>query len=155
MTIDDRYRAQLQAAIAALRYWVPTISDAAHVTQSDGSAYWSLAAEPNAAGACPFELVLRTDGKHDIMIAGESYEDLPTDDLDMFVPLACAIARGDVIRRMTVTAATGTPVTIETIVNLDGGKVWRQTRDLPSARHPDAASEVLAEDRTFLPYKRE
>lgn len=155
MSIDDRYRAKLQAAIAALRYWVPTISDAAHVTQSDGGAYWSLAAEPNVPGACPFELVLRTDGKHDIMIAGETYEDLPTDDLDLFVPLACAIARGNVIRRMTATAATGMPVMIETIVKLDGGNAWRNSRNLLAPGDPSATADALIEDRRFLPYKRD
>lgn len=155
MTIDDRYRAQLQAAIAALRYWVPTISDAAHVTQSDGGAYWSLAAEPDVGGACPFELVLRTDGKHDIMIAGESYEDLPTDDLDLFVPLACAIARGDVTRRITATAATGTPFMIETIVHLDGGKEWRKSRSLLPPGPSPAVDDALVDDRAFLPYRRD
>lgn len=155
MSIDDRYRARLQAAIASLRYWVPTISDAAHITQSDGGTYWSLSAEPHISGACPFELVLRDDGRHDIMIAGESYEDLPTEDLDVFVPLACAIARGDVTRRITSTSATGIPISVETIIQLDGAKNWHKSRALLPPGQRLESGDAVVSDRRFLPYRRD
>lgn len=157
MQTDDRYRARLQTAIAALRYWSPSIKDAAHVVETDEGEYWRMAIEPLIAGACPFELVLRADGFHDLMIAGESYEDEPTEDLEMFVPLAEAIAGGHVRRRLYASAATGLPVAVGTVVDLADGRSFVRRRDLASPRDttaPRASGEDIITERHFLPYHR-
>ena len=152
MTIDDRYRAQLQSTIAALRYWIPSIGDAAVVTETDGDDYWQMSVAPHEKAACPLELVIRSDGFHDLIIAGETYEDQPTEDLDMFLPLAAAIARGDVIRRHHVSADTARALAVETIVSLDRGRAWRQRRDLvPASEQND---DRIINDQHFLPYHR-
>lgn len=150
MTIDDRYRARLQAAIASLRYWIPSISDTARIAETDGDDYWRINVEPTVAGACPFDLVLRSDGFHDLVIGGEVYEDMRTDDLDLFVPLACAIARGGVVRRHELSAATRMPLSVETEIRLDGGRVWRRRRRLSDLC---AGSETILAERHYLPYR--
>lgn len=154
MSIDDRFRSRLQAAIASLRYWIPSIADSAAITQTDADDYWEISIEPHTPGACPFELVLRADGKHDMMIASETYEDEPTEDLDLFVPFAQAIANGSVIRRIYTARATRTPLAIETIVELADGTSWQRRRDLETGLNGDLPHDVVVRDRHFLPYRR-
>jgi hypothetical protein len=151
MISDDVYRSRLQAAIAALKYWVPEIKDVATVTEETALEYWKVVVVPHTAGACPFELMLRTDQKHDLIIAGELYEDLPTGDLDSFVPLVEAIAAGRVIRRREFASATRTSLSVETIIMPDGRPPWRQKRTLAAA---GAEDEFETSDRHFLPYRR-
>jgi hypothetical protein len=112
MNVDDRYRARLQSAIAALRYWTPSIADQATIAETVGDDYWEIDSAPHTQGACPFELVLRSDGKHNLVIASETHEDETTDNFDLFVPLLSAIARGQVTRRITTSAATRMPLAI-------------------------------------------
>lgn len=150
MTIDDRYRARLQAAIASLRYWIPSISDTARIAETDGDDYWRMNVEPTVAGACPFDLVLRSDGFHDLVIGGEVYEDMPTDDLDLFVPLVCAIARGDVVRRHELSAATRKPLSVETEIRLGDGKSWARSRRLSESF---VDTESIFSERHYLPYR--
>lgn len=152
MIIDDRYRTKVQAAIAALEYWTTTISDAARITQTNSEDYWGIDCEPHVKGACPFELVIRTDGRHDLMIAGEAYEDLQTDDLDLFLPLASAIAAGNVTRRLRVSAATGAPFAVDTIVALGKDREWRGYRR--TSDDVGISGQGIASDRHFLPYQR-
>lgn len=154
MNIDDRYRARLQASIAALRYWCPSIADSAAISETDSGDYWEIEVLPHVSGACPFELVLRTDGFHDLVIAGESFEDELTDDLELFVPLASAIARGDVRRRTYASAATATPLAVETIVELEKGRIWQRRRDIAIGLQGDLPHEALITEHNFLPYRR-
>lgn len=154
MNIDDRYRAKLQAAIASLEYWIPSIGDCAWIAETNDVAYWRVNVQPHVDGACPFELVIRSDGYHDMMIAGEGYEDQPTDDLDLFVPLAQAIADGDVTHRTYTSTATRMPLAVEIIVQLANGTTWRRRRELATGLSGDAPHETIARDHHFLPYKR-
>lgn len=154
MSPDDAFLARLQATIASLRYWVPTIADTARVEELDTPVSWKLAATPKASAACPFELLLRGDQRYDILIAGEAFEDLPIESLDMFVPLVEAIAAGDVCQRIASSAATGTDHWIETVVTLRPGETWRQRRviaPLPSGAGP---ADLIVTERHFLPYRR-
>jgi hypothetical protein len=155
MNVDDRYRARLQSAIAALRYWTPSIADQATIAETDGADYWEIDSAPHTQGACPFELVLRSDGKHNIVIASETYEDETTDNLELFVPLLSAIARGQVTRRITTSAATRMPLAIETIVHMDNGAEWHRRRELAAGLYGGLPHEVVIRDHHFLPYKRD
>lgn len=157
MSMDDRYRAKLQAAIASLCYWIPSISDVATVSESDGGDYWRLGVEPRVPGGCPFEMVIRSDHLHDVIIDGESYEDQPSDDLEFFLALAKGIARGDVIRRHHCSRASGREVAVETIVSLGGDSTWSRRRELaPSDKHGawDEDEEIVLVDHRYLPFRR-
>ncbi len=154
-TIDDRYRARLQAAIASLEYWIPSISQTARIAVVNDDAYWRVNIEPHMARACPFELVIRADGYHDMTIAGESYEEQPTDDLDLFVPFAQAIANGDVTRRIYTCAATRMALAVETIVHLANGVEWRRQRDIATFMDREVHHTSIARDHSFLPYERQ
>lgn len=155
MNIDDRQRAKLRATITSLEYWIPSISDVASIAETNCDAYWRINLEPQVAGACPFEFVIRADGYHDIMIAGESFEDQLTDDVELFVPLAQAIASGNVIRRIYTTAATRMPIAIETLVWLSNGGVWQRRRELVTGFGGPVHHNTIARDHSFLPYKLE
>lgn len=154
MSPDDAFLARLQATIASLRYWVPTIADTAHVEELDTPESWKLAATPKVSAACPFELLLRGDQHYDILIAGEAFEDLPIESLDMFVPLVEAIAAGRVVQRIGSSAATGTDYWIETVVGLDAGEPWRQRRALAALPAGAASDDLIVTERHFLPYRR-
>lgn len=153
MLPDDVYRSRLEAAIAGLRYWLPTVSDVATVTEAEGSGFWKMSVTPKAANACPFELVLRADQRHDLVIAGETFEDLPTKSLDIFVPLVEAIAEGRVVRCHWKSGATGAETAVETIVTLSDGREWSSARMLTplASDNPDG---VIAAARHFVPYHR-
>lgn len=154
MSMDDRYRAKLQAAIASLRYWIPSISDVATMNESDNSDYWRLGVEPHVKGGCPFEIVVRSDGFHDIMIDGEVYEDQPSDDLDLFLAFAQGVARGDVIRRRFLTSAAEREVAVETIVALGNGRTWSRSRDLVALSKHGEIGDLIIADHRYLPYRR-
>lgn len=153
MLPDDVYRSRLQATIEGLRYWIPTVADVAHVSEREGDRFWKMSVTPAAANACPFELVLRTDQCHDLVIGGETFEDLPTKSLDAFVPLVEAIAEGRVMQCHWTSAATGTQTAVETIVTLSDGREWSSARMLTplASDNPDA---VIASARHFVPYRR-
>lgn len=154
MSPDDAFLARLQATIASLRYWVPTIADTAHVEELDTPESWKLGATPRVPAACPFELLLRGDQRYDILIAGEAFEDLPITSLDMFVPLVEAIAAGKVIQRIASSAVTGADHWIETVVALGGGDAWRQRRELAALPPGADPRGLLVTERHFLPYRR-
>lgn len=153
MVADDVFRSRLQATIAALRYWVPTIADAAHVEQTESRDFWKIAVTPSTAGACPFELVLRADQHYDISIAGETFEDRPITSLDLFLPLVTAITAGRVVQRYTVSAATKAALSVETRVALEDGAIWSERRAMPGGLLIPAGDTTIR-DRHFLPCKR-
>ena len=152
MLPDDVYRSRLEAAIAGLRYWIPTVSDVARVAEHTGDGYWKLSLVPHAAGACPFEFVLRNDQKHDVVIAGEVFEDLPTPSLEVFTHLADAIAQGRVVQCHWRSAATDIESAVETIVMLADGREWSRARYL-TRMVDDNPDGFIATEHHFAPYR--
>ncbi len=154
MLSDDVYRSQLTTAFAALKRLAGELSDAAQAETAETRDFVRLALLPKAAGACAVEIMLRADQLYDIAIGNEFYEDCKVERFDLFQPLVTAITRGDVIQRHHISAATGTERSIETIVTLPGGEIWRKGHVHGSVAPaiPDAAT--LLKDRTFLPYRR-
>ncbi len=153
MVAEDVYRSSLQATIATLRKWVPAIAASARIEQTEGHDVWKLSVAPTVPAACPFELMLRTDQKFDLSIAGEIFEDQPVSSLDLFLPLIDAIAAGRVIQRETVSTATAAPLSLETRVTLANGAVWSKIRELPGG-HAIHTGDTLVQDRHFIPYRR-
>lgn len=153
MVADDVYRSRLQATIAGLRYWVPTIADAARIEQTEEHDFWKLSVTPAVAAACPFELMLRSDQHYDIVVAGEMFEDQSVTSLELFLPLVDAIAAGRVIQRRTESVATGASLAVETRVALADGSLWSRRRSLPGG-DLIATDDAAIHDRHFLPYRR-
>jgi hypothetical protein len=149
---DDVFRHGLQATIEGLRYWVPSVHDLARIAEEDTPSFWRLDVRPGVAGACPFELVLHADGRYDAIVAGEAYQDRPMTSLGMFLPWAQAITDGRVVQRRWVSSSTGALWSVDTLVTLDGGTVWRNGELTASVKPSAAACE--AHDRHFLPYRR-
>ncbi|MGQ0671994.1 MAG: hypothetical protein ACT4N2_03825 [Hyphomicrobium sp.] len=153
-TSDDVFRSQLQTTIASLRYWIPSVADAARVEETETADYWKMSVIPTVTGACPFELLLRADRKFDIIIAGETFEDEAMTSLNEFLAIADAIAQGRIIQRSWISSATGVTSVIETIVSLDGERTWRRQRNIrPLAEHSDPFGNEKR-DRHFLCYRR-
>ena len=150
----DVYRSRLQTVVESLRYWIPSVADAARVEEMESPGYWKMIVTPRVSGACPFELLLRTDRRFDIMIGGETYEDLEMMPFEEFLPLAEAISQGRVLQRRWVSTATRALREVETLVTFAKGKVWSQSRiEKAVADHvPRDAAE--RQDRHFLPYRR-
>jgi len=134
-----------------LRYLLPEIADAAAIQRDEGSDYWKITVAPRTAGACPFELMLRTDRTYDLAVAGELYEEQRTDDLELFAELVRSLASGRVIQRVVSSRMTGEPLSIETRIATDGHGLWRRERQLAPAMPP---GETELRDRHFLPYRR-
>ena len=157
MDSDDTIRSRLQSTIASLRYWVPSIADAARVDETERSGFWQISVTPKIAGACPFELILKTDrssGRFDCVIGGEVYEDRDLASPDEFLPLVEAIADGRVIQRRWLSTATGVLCGVETIVTLGNGRTWQQLRETAPAAADVGGDAVEHRDRHFLPYRR-
>lgn len=154
MLPDDVFRSRLQTTITALRYWAPSVADAAHLDEDETSDYWKLGVSPAVAAACPFELILRADQRYDVAVGGETYENRAIESFDWFLPFAEAIANGNVVQRRWISRLTGLERSIETLVTLPKGGVWREGRG-QSSRMPslDDDGTELREKR-FLPYRR-
>ena len=154
MHSDDVFRAQLQNTIASLRYWIPSIADAVRVEEIEDEGFWKISVIPKTQGACPFELIFRADRHFDMVIAGETFEDLELSSFDLFLPLVEAIADGRVIQRRRVSQATGALREIETIVLLKNGQDWRRLRTLGEATALVTSEDTERRDRHFLSYRR-
>jgi hypothetical protein len=152
---EDTYRARLQAVIASLRYWIPSVADAARVEEMETADFWKMGVLPRVAGACPFELLLRSgDRRLDLAIAGEIYEDLDMLPFEDFQPLVEAISEGRVLQRSWISPVTAAPIDHETVVTFANGKVWRGQRARgPASSEMREAGQVV--ERHFLPYRRE
>ncbi len=165
MYSDDVYRSRLEVTIASLRYWLPSIGDAATVGEDETADYWKVWVKPHTATACPFELMLRADQHYDIVIGNEAFEDCPIESLDMFQPLAAGIAEGNVMHRHWVSAATHLPVAVETTVlrpkmgkngELDTQPYWHRRRYAGinmNGSEPDLALNCLSKVSAFAPYQ--
>jgi hypothetical protein len=143
---DDAFAHSLRGTIEGLRYWVPSIIDAARVAEESAPQYWHLSIAPRSPGGCPFELLLRQDRRFDAVVAGQSYEDRSITSLSLFLALAEAIIDGRVIQRRWLSTQTGTLSAVETLVFLSDGSVWRD------GNAPLGPCE--SRDRHFLPYRR-
>lgn len=136
----------VEATIEQIRYWVPTISDVAQTVEAREGESWLLSLEPHLATACPVAIALRQNGRFDIALAGETYEDRALDTLDQLVLLLERVVDGGVIQRKWISAATGASQGLETHVHLGPGLVLR------NGPAPDGDAECR--DRHFLPYRR-
>lgn len=155
----DVYRSRLQTVIESLRYWIPSIADAARVEETEAPEYWKMWVSPAVAGACPFELILRSDRRCDLVIAGEVYEDLAMLAFEDFLPLCEAIAQGRVIQRRWTSPATAALCDVETIVTFANSKTWTGSRAVNSRTSGPISAKVSREaaarhDRHFLAYRR-
>ena len=83
-----------------------------------------------------------------------SYESRPIESFDWFLPFADAIADGQVVQRHWISRLTGLERSVETLVTMAGGSIWRDGRGA-SPRMPtleDDGTELR--ERRFLPYRR-
>lgn len=155
MLPDDVFRSRLQSTITALRYWAPSIVDAARVEETETSDFWRMLVSPTVASACPFELILHADQSYDVAIADETYEARPIESFDWFIPFASAVAEGHVVQRRWISRLTGLERSVETLVVLPNGGLWREGRGAEPYQTPpleDDGTEVR--ERRFLPYRR-
>ena len=136
----------VEATIEQIRYWVPTVADVARAVEARESDSWLLSIEPHLATACPVAVVLRQNGRFDISIAGETYEDCTLESLDRLVVMLERITDGHVIQRRWISASTGTPQSVETLVSLGQDAIWRGGSE--------ANGDAERRDRHFLPYRR-
>ena len=155
MLPDDVFRARLQSTITALRYWAPSVADAARLEETECGDYWRLNVQPNVDSACPFEIILHADQRYDVSIADENYEGRPVEAFEWIVPFANAIANGEVVQRRWISRLTGLERSVETVVLLGGGGVWSDGRgDIPQKRPTLDDDGTELRERRFLPYRR-
>jgi len=154
MLPDDVFRSRLQSTITALRYWAPSIADTAHVEEAETGNYWKIIVAPLLAQACPFELILHFDQRYDIAIAEETYESLPIESFEIFVPFVEAIADGSVVQRHWNSRLTGLERSVETLITLAGGGIWRESHGEAHLMPPLDDDGTELRERRFLPYRR-
>lgn len=154
MLPQDVFRSRLEAAVASLSYWAPTIKDAARVEMSDEPSAWRMTVTPHLATACALELVIRADQLYDITIGGETYTGREIESLERFVPLAEAIADGRVIQRRWVTPSTGAEHSLATIITLADGSLWQGERSNAAIARLIDRDACLTVTHTFPAYHR-
>ena len=156
MLPDDVFRSRLQTTITALRYWAPSIADAARMQESETGNFWKIIVTPMVASACPFELILHFDQRYDLAVGDETYERRPIESFDWFVPFAEAIAE-----RQRRAAALDQPP------DGPGAHRWKRSSSCRAAtsgakgagcrpHHADRSTTTATElrERRFLPYRR-
>lgn len=153
MSDDDAFRSRLQVTIAALRYWVPAVSDAARIEERDSDGAWHLTVRPLFKAACPFTLTLSTNRTWGLSINGVTYSDQPIETLDMFQPLVEAISEGRVVHRRWISVNTGLETQVETIVDLGNDQTWTGEHFIVGQPHRGDEG-VVSQDHHFLPYRR-
>ena len=154
MLPDDLFRSRLQTTITALKYWAPSIADAARVEERETGNYWKVVVAPKLAAACPFELILHFDQHYDLAVGEETYEGLPIESFDIFLPFVEAVADGRVVQRRWVSRLTGLERSVETLVMLAGGGIWRETRGTSTALPSLDDDGTELREKRFLPYRR-
>jgi hypothetical protein len=154
MLPDDVFRSRLQSTITALRYWAPSIADAAHVEEAETGCYWKMIVTPTLAQVCAFELILHFDQRYDLAVGNETYESLPIESFEIFVPFVEAIADGNVVQRRWISRLTGLERSVETLVTMGGGGIWRESRGEPHLMPSLEDDGTELRERRFLPYRR-
>lgn len=154
MLPDDAFRSRLEATVASLSYWVPTINNAARIETTDDAGAWCMKVAPHLRSACPLEIRIHADQSYVLTIGGEKSQRMPLDSFEIFLPIAEAVAEGRVVRRVSLTPATGAERSVETIVMLPGGKTWRAERINEPIARLVPAEECIRLDQTFPPYHR-
>ena len=150
MLPDDIFRSRYQSTITALRYWAPSVADAARLDEAETSDYWTIIVTPHVPSGCSFALSLHADQRYDLTIAGEAYDSRPIETFDWFVPFAAAVSEGNVVQRHWVSRLTGLERSVETVVTLPGGGIWREVRGL-SHQYADSRRRRHRAARAPLP----
>ena len=157
MSVHESVREVLAETTRALQHWAVEQRDVADIEIDEGDGYWRLVAQPFAAHACPFELIVYDDGVHyDIEVNARSFQELRTRNLQLLPALARAIATGRVLTTRLLSARTGLLCAVETTIapEGDGLGTWRRLQ------HVTAVAELLNSDncerqaRHYLPYRR-
>ena len=128
MLPDDVFRSRLQSTITALRYWAPSVADTARLEETETSDYWKIIVAPAVASACPFELTCTlisattspsrtrpTKAGRSKRSTGSCRSPRPS-------------LRGNVVQRRWISRLTGLERSVETVVTLAGGGIWREVR---------------------------
>jgi len=154
MLSDDVFRDNLERTLIKLEKWADTLTDCAAIDIAAGRHYWRLSVAPFTPGACPFELLIKSDQTFSLRLDRETYEDNPVDTFEFFSQLVNAIRAGRVERIETLDSATRSLVAIETRVELSPGGEWIGHRQI--APRAQRSSDVREERRTmrFLPFRR-
>jgi hypothetical protein len=154
MFSDDVYRAKLVATFEDLKAATRSLADVALIDAVSTPHFIKLALVPHASNACAIEIMVRADQHYDIALGTEFYEDCPVKAFDMFRPLIAAVTQGFVIQRRHISRATGTEQSVETIVTLPDGRVWRKGHHHANAMTATSDADIVCDDRNFLPYRR-
>lgn len=150
---DDVYRSQLRQALKRIDAWAATASAVATIEVSEAETYWRLQAQPWAQHACPFELIVHHDQHFDLQVGAESYERCPVGDVGMLAQLVEAIGEGRVITRAHVSRNTGAVRSIETIIELNEGRLWRSERTNDPLAKVIRPEDCETQDRRYVPYR--
>ena len=154
MQSDDQFRLAFDAAIARLAAWADTYSDSATVQTESVGQYWRLSLAPQAANACPVEVILHRDTQSfDIQLGSETYECNRIEAFEIFDQILAAVVDGRVVTRHLASANSGAVVAIETGVSLTDTADWnrRRTTEIGANRMPE---DVLVRERQWLAYRR-
>jgi hypothetical protein len=155
MLPDDTFRAHVRAATGQIRAALARLASVARIDETETGSYWRIAAEPAAANACPFELIVYFDRQaFDIVIGPESYESCPAEDPALLPAMVEAIVNGDVITRTWVSANTGAPHSVATILPLPDGSDWERSRLEGTVARAIAPASRISEDHCYAPYTR-
>ena len=93
------------------------------------------------------------DQRYDLAIAQESYERLPIESFEIFLPFAEAVADGSVVQRRWISRFTGLERCVETLVTLANGYIWREARGEPHLMPTLEDDGTELRERRFLPYR--
>lgn len=149
MLPDDVFRAHLEHTLVAIEAWAGKTRDCAAIDIIASQKYWRMVVLPYVPMACPFELMLKSEQKFSLKLAGETYENRPVEHFDLFPALAHAVEAGHVERIEMLSAATDALVGIAMRVELAPGWDWMGERRIA----PPVESEECRTHR-FLPYRR-
>jgi hypothetical protein len=153
MLSDDTFHSALMQTMASLRAWSGFVADVADIEDAEIGDSWHFGLTPHMPGACPVDLVLRSDQRFDLNLDGEAYEDRAIETFDLFPRLIEAVADGRVIRRYAVSRATGLLHAVSTLVPLGDGAAFEAGRPIAGA---PALTDPPLEWRNvhYLPYRR-
>jgi hypothetical protein len=154
MLPDDVYRDRLEETLVKLEDWANGMRDCAVVDIAASQRYWRMSVAPNIEGACPFELMIKSDQTFTLKLASETYESKPVGRFDLFLNLADSIVAGRVERITTRNAQTGVLLAIETHVEIRDGWDWIGERRVTPLRMPALEADEERRTHRFLPYRR-